>query len=61
MERQEKNKQVAKWTAAATLIIGIILVVTGALFPEKTGIMLRTFSTLGAALVISALVTLFVS
>ncbi len=46
--------------ATATLIIGIVLVIMGAFFPEKAGIVLRTFSTLGAALAISALITLFV-
>ncbi len=60
MERQEKNKLTAKMIATATLIIGIVLVIMGAFFPEKAGIVLRTFSTLGAALAISALITLFV-
>ncbi len=63
MEPQEKNKQLAKRIAAAILIIGMLLIIIGVLGQGKewTGIVLRTFSTLGIALVISALVTLVVS
>ncbi len=63
MERQEKNKPIARGIAAAILIIGILFIIMGTFSQGKewTGIVLRTFSTLGTALVISALVTLFVS
>ncbi len=63
MERQEKNKPLAKRIAATILIIGILLIIIGVLSlgKEWTGIVLRTLNTLGIALVISALVTLFVS
>ncbi len=63
MERQEKNKLIAKGIATAILIIGILLIMTGVFIQGKewTGILLRTFSTLGIALVISALVTLSAS
>ncbi len=63
MERQEKNNPLAKRIAATILIIGILLIIIGALGQGKewTGIVQRTFSTLGIVLVISALVTLVVS
>jgi CHASE2 domain-containing sensor protein len=63
MKRQEKNKPVTKGIAAAILIIGILLIMMGVFIQGKewTGLVLRTFSTLGIALVISALVTLSVS
>ncbi len=59
----EKNEPLAKRIAATILIIGILLIIIGVLSQGKewTGIVLRTFNTLGIALVISALVTLFVS
>ncbi len=63
MERQEKNKPIVKGIAATILIIGTLLIMMGVFIQGKewTGVVLRTFNTLGIALVISALVTLFVS
>jgi hypothetical protein len=63
LEKQEKNKPITKGIAAAILVIGILLIMMGVFIQGKewTGLVLRTFSTIGIALVISALMTLFVS
>lgn len=56
------DSNIVTWVAGSLLMIGIILIVAGELIHAEglSGIVLRTLVTLGIALVISSLVTLFV-
>ncbi len=62
MKLNNGHSTIVTWGAGSLLMIGIVLIVAGELIHAEgfSGIVLRTFVTLGIALVISSLVTLFV-